>query len=299
MKQTKKTISLIGIPMDLGQKHRGVDMGPSAIRYAGLSPRLTQLGYPLKDYGNLDVPLRFTLPGTAKPELLAAITQACTLAYQAAQNAVGRNEIPIFLGGDHSLSFGTIGGVTHAHRRGVIWFDAHGDFNTPQTTQSGNVHGMPLAMLLGKGDATLLNVGRQGPKLLPEDVVLIGVRSLESQEKNALKKSGITIYTMRDIDERGMGAVMHDTLARLSHLPDLHVSLDLDIIDPMTAPGVGTRCPGGINYREAQLAMEIIADSKRLASLDLVEINPILDQYNQTAEVAVELTASLFGKSIL
>ncbi len=292
-------VSLIGIPMDLGQDHRGVDMGPSAIRYAGLASKLQALGYIIKDRGNLEVPLRYTLPNNSKEELLSAINQACEMAYLAGKDAVANGEIPIFLGGDHSLAIGTIGGITAQQQAGVIWIDAHGDFNTLETTQSGNIHGMALAALSGQGSSDLINVGRKKTKLPSKNVVVIGLRDLDSKEKNALKKSAITTYTMRDIDEQGMGTIMHKALAKLNHLPRLHVSLDMDALDPMTAPGVGTPSTGGLTYREAQLAMEIIADSKRLSSLDVVEINPVLDKYNQTAKVAVELTASLFGKSII
>ena len=279
--------------------HRGVDMGPSAIRYAGLANKLNALGYTIKDHGNIEVPLRYTLPATSLKERISAISQACEKAYIAGKQAIDNGEIPIFLGGDHSLAIGTIGGLTDKEKVGVIWFDAHGDFNTPQTSSTGNIHGMSLAVLLGFGDQTLVDVGRKGPKLQPEDVIIIGTRELDSQEKKMLRKSGITIYTMRDIDENGMGPIMHDALSKLAHLPRLHISLDLDCLDPHTAPGVGTVAPGGLTYREAQLAMEIVHDSKRLSSLDLVEINPILDHRNQTAEIAVELVSSLFGKSII
>ena len=285
--------------MDLGQTHRGVDMGPSAVRYAGLDTKLNNLGHQTRDLGNLLVPSRYTLPNCNREERLQAICQACEIAYQAGCQAMQEGELPIFLGGDHSLSMGTIGGITHQGRAGVIWIDAHGDFNTPETSESGNIHGMTLAVLMGNGDKELVDVGRPGPKLRPEDVVMIGVRDLDRLERQALAKSGIKVYTMRDIDERGMGAVANEALSLLAHTKQLHVSLDLDCMDPIEAPGVGTPSSGGLTYREAQLLMEIIADSQRLASMDLVEINPILDQRNQTARVAAELTESLFGKAIL
>ena len=294
-----KTLRIIGIPMDLGQTQRGVDMGPSALRYAGLTSRLEKLGYSIKDMGNINVPLRYTLPSHSQTVLLGAIEQACMDSYQQASDAVKAGDIPIFLGGDHSIAIGTIGGITHYERCGIIWIDAHGDFNTPQTSHSGNFHGMALAALMGKGAGNLIDLGRKGPKLIAEDVIVIGLRDLDSLEKSALKKSGITIYTMRDVDERGISSIMHEALAKLAHLSRLHVSLDMDCVDPSSAPGVGTPSHGGLTYREAQLLMEIIADSKRLSSLDIVEVNPILDQRNKTAEVAVQLTASLFGKSII
>jgi len=207
--------------------------------------------------------------------------------------------IPLFLGGDHSLAIGTIGGVSHSNPTGVIWIDAHGDANSPQTSPSGNIHGMPVSTLLGEGFPELVNVGRPGAKLVGKDLVMIGVRDLDAGERNWLKQSGISVYTMRDLDERGMGAIIRDALQRLEHCSRLHVSLDMDCLDPDVAPGVGTPSPGGLNYREAQLLMEIIADCGKLSSVDVVEINPILDHENRTSKMAVELLASLFGKSIL
>ncbi len=294
-----KTIRIIGVPIDLGQAQRGVDMGPGAIRYAGLSARLAKLGYEINDIGNIDVPVRDTLISERALNYLPSIRKVCDAAYHAAREAVESGDIPVFIGGDHSLSIGTISGVTHFEPAGVIWVDAHGDFNTPETTISGNVHGMSLAVLLGKGYPELVNVGTMGAKLQAKDVVMIGVRDLDPKERDRLRESNITVYTMRDIDERGIGAVAREALDRLAHRQRLHVSLDMDGLDPMLVPGVGTTVPGGLTYREAQLLMEIIADTGRLASLDIVEINPILDQRNQTAQIAVELAASLFGKSIL
>lgn len=294
-----KTIRIIGVPIDLGQAQRGVDMGPGAIRYAGLSARLAKLGYEINDIGNINVPVRDTLISERALNYLPSIRQVCDAAYLAAREAVESGDIPVFIGGDHSLSIGTISGVTHLEPAGVIWVDAHGDFNTPETTLSGNVHGMSLAVLLGKGYPELVNVGKMGAKLQAKDVVMIGVRDLDPKERDRLRESEITVYTMRDIDERGIGVVAREALDRLAHRQRLHVSLDMDGLDPMLVPGVGTTAPGGLTYREAQLLMEIIADTGRLASLDIVEINPILDQRNQTAQIAVELAASLFGKSIL
>lgn len=294
-----KTIRIIGVPIDLGQDQRGVDMGPSALRYAGLSSRLKALGYTLHDAGNIYVPVRDSLADESGDVFLIAIRDVCQAVYEAAAQAVAAGEIPLFLGGDHSLAIGTIGGTTSREAVGVIWIDAHGDANRPQTSPSGNVHGMPLAALLGAGYPELVNVGRPGAKLAGKDVVMVGVRDLDDGERQWLRQSGIQIYTMRDLDERGMSAVIREALQRLEHCSRLHVSLDMDSLDPTQAPGVGTSSPGGLSYREAQLLMEIIADTGKLASADIVEINPILDHENRTARMAVALTASLFGQSIL
>jgi arginase len=292
----KKTVRIIGLPMDLGQSQRGVDMGPSAVRYAGLSNRLRELGYLINDAGNVEIRVRDSLQ---KSQYVGEIKKACEKLYDLGREAIKKNEIPLFLGGDHSIAIGSIGGITHDRPAGVIWIDAHGDYNTPEISPSGNIHGMALSVLLGNGDPELVNLGRPGPKLRPDDVVLIGIRSLDPQEKKRLSQSGITIYTMRDIDELGVSHVANDAVMRLSHLSHIHVSLDLDGLDPMEAPGVGTPVPGGLSFREAHLIMEIIADSKRMGSLDLVEINPILDTYNKTGQIAVDLAVSLFGKRIL
>ena len=217
----------------------------------------------------------------------------------AGQQSVAQGHIPVFLGGDHSIAVGTIAGVTQVQPAGVLWIDAHGDFNTMESTTSGNVHGMSLALLLGHGDPDLVDIGKPGATLQPEDVVMIGVRDLDDGERLNLRESGVTVYTMRDVDERGMGVVASEALERLSHRERLHVSLDIDALDPQDSPGAGTLVPGGLTYREGQLLMEIIADSGRLSSLDIVEINPILDNLNKTALNAVALTASLFGKRII
>jgi arginase len=221
------------------------------------------------------------------------------MAYRLGAEAVKNEEIPIFLGGDHSASIGTIGGVTHDSPCGLIWVDAHGDFNTPETSASENIHGMALAILLGKGSRELVDVGRAGAKIAPENVILIGVRDLDPEEKKMLAQSGCTVYTMRDVDELGMHAILRKALARLVNLPQIHLSLDMDAIDPQEAPGVGTPSHGGLTYREAQLIMETLCDSGKLRSVDVMEVNPILDIRNQTAQVAVSLLSSLFGKSII
>lgn len=295
----QRTIRIIGVPIDLGQSKRGVDMGPAALRYAGLEEELLALGHRVMDAGNCAVALREAIPEEQPRHYLPSIGEACRSAYEAARLAVENDETPLFIGGDHSLAIGSIGGVTHTAPIGLIWVDAHADFNTPDTTISGNVHGMTMSALMGEGYAELAAIGRPGAKLEPGDVVMIGIRDLDPGERVRLKQSGITVYTMRDIDERGMSAVVREALARLEHRERLHVSLDMDCLDPGAGPGVGTPSPGGLSCREALLLMEIIADTERCCGMDIVEINPILDHHNRTARLAVELAASLFGKRIL
>jgi arginase len=293
-------VSIIGIPMDLGQSRRGVDMGPSALRYAGIHERLRGLGHQTEDHGNMEIRDRATIPPRAKGlDYMPAVVRAARKSYDQALAAVQEGRIPVFLGGDHSISVGTIGGVTAAGDTGVLWIDAHGDFNTPETSPSGNIHGMPLAALFGLGAPQLVNLGRPGAKLRARDVALIGVRDLDATEKQLLREHDVRVYTMSEIDDRGIAHVAREALARLSHVSRIHVSLDLDVMDPREAPGVGTPVTGGITYREAHLLMEIIAKDGRLGSADVVEVNPILDTHNRTAEMAVELVASLFGKSIM
>lgn len=297
---SRRDVSIVGIPMDLGQSRRGVDMGPSALRYAGLHERLQRLGYATEDLGNMEIRERATIPPKGHGlDFLPAVVRAARKIHATAANAIEAGRIPLFLGGDHSISVGTIGGVTAAGPAGVLWIDAHGDFNTPESSPSGNIHGMPLAALLGLGAPQLVNLGRPGAKLAPRDVVLIGVRDLDPPERDLLRAQDVRVYTMSEIDDRGIADVARDALQRLAHVSRLHVSLDLDVMDPREAPGVGTPVTGGITYREAHLLMEIIARDGRLGSADIVEVNPILDDRNRTAEMAVELAASLFGKSIL
>lgn len=294
-----KNVRIIGVPMDLGQNHRGVDMGPSAVRYADLGGSLRKLGCTVSDSGDIIIPGHYALSDTSLDKRLPFICQGCRSAYDLGKLAVESGEIPIFLGGDHSASIGTVGGVTHNSEVGLIWIDAHGDFNTPETSQSQNVHGMALAVLLGLGTEKLINIGRPGPKVKPENVALIGIREIDENEKTLLRNSGCKIFTMRDIDESGIRDVLSRVLLGFSHLRHIHVSLDLDVMDPLDAPGVGTPSQGGLTYREGQLIMEILADTDKLHSLDIMEINPILDIQNRTAQMAVNLVSSLFGKKIL
>jgi arginase len=294
-----KDIRIIGVPMDLGQSRRGVDLGPGAVRYAGLDDQLRRLGYRVHDFGNIETPVRDTLPAEGGLAYLPAVVAAGEAVYQVGRQAITEGCLPLFLGGDHSIAIGTIGGVSHDSPCGVLWIDAHGDFNTPESSPSGNLHGMPLAALMGLGAPELVNLGRPGPKLTAAQVTIIGARDLDPDERKLMKQSGIGVYTMRQIDDRGIAAIAREALARLSHLPRLHVSLDMDVLDPTAAPGVGTPVSGGLTYREAHLLMELIADSGRVGSADVVEINPILDHRNATGGMAVELVSSLLGRSIL
>lgn len=297
-----RTIRILGVPMDLGQQRRGVDMGPSAIRYAGLQNHLETLGCRVEDGGNLNVPVPEA--STITPGLpdglrhLPAIARVAQELYERAAAAVQDNALPICLGGDHSISIGSVAGCASRGPTGLLWIDAHADFNTPATTPSGNIHGMPVAALLGRGAPELTTIGQRS-RLTPQQVVMIGIRELDRQERLDLRQSGITVFTMRELDEQGIAAVARRALDRLAAFPHLHVSLDMDALDPDFAPGVGTPVPGGLSYREAHLLMELIAESGRVAAVDVVEINPILDHGNRTAELAVELVCSLVGKRIL
>jgi len=296
-----KQISIIGVPMDFGQQLRGVDMGPGALRYTGLISRLRQLGHEVIDEGDVTIPIRDKDGNMdiCHDKYVKEITQICESIYDIGNRVKKQGRFPLFLGGDHSIAVGTVAAVVDHEPIGLIWVDAHGDFNTPQTSPSGNIHGMPLAALIGEGHDSLVNVGRPGMKIHPDNVVLIGQRDLDSAEKERIKKAGITIFTMRDIDEQGISSVASKTMMKFAHLKRFHLTLDMDALDPVEAPGVGTPVPGGISYREAHLFMEILSDSGKLCSMDLVETNPILDVGNKTAELAVELALSALGKSIL
>lgn len=295
-----QTIRIIGAPMDLGQNRRGVDMGPSATRYACLQARLERLGHTVYDEGNIHVPNPEENEAEGTGKRLTAVATACQTLYKMGTQCVEQGDFTIYLGGDHSISIGSIAAAAaQPEPIGVIWIDAHADFNTPQTSPSGNIHGMPLAALIGEGAEELVNIGYPGPKIQPAHIVQIGIRDLDEAERERLAHSGISVFTMRHLDEQGMAAVAQQALQRLRHLKRLHVSLDMDSLDPDKAPGVGTPVPGGLSYREAHLLMEILGDNGRVQSLDIVEINPILDDRNKTAELAVELAASLLGQRIL
>ena len=301
MNLTNQTIRIFGVPMDLGQKRRGVDMGPSAIRYAGLQRRLERLGHTVYDGGNIPAPIMEQiqdadpLPDGGRAHNASSIARVCNSIYAQMKQSIAADETVIFLGGDHSLAIGTVAAaIERSERVGVLWIDAHGDFNTPKTTPSGNVHGMVVTSLMGLGP---VDVGER--RLRPQQIAMIGIRDLDSEEKIALSHSGIKVLTMRDIDENGMAHIIRTALDALGDVEALHISLDMDSLDPQVASGVGTPVQGGLTYREAHLLMEILADDGRVRSLDVVEVNPILDMGNRTAEMAVELIASLFGQRIL
>jgi arginase len=302
-----RRIRVLGVPLDMGASRRGVDMGPSAVRVAGLEARLEALGHRVTDGGNIRVDIAETqASGSDKARYLKPISEICNRTAEAVLKTLEEGMTPLVLGGDHSLAAGTISGVSEYFRRqgqkmGVLWIDAHADINTPETSPSGNVHGMPLAALLGLGPEALGNFYGYSPKVSPENTVLIGVRDIDSAERENIHRAGISeVYTMRDIDERGMRAVMEEALRAAGRgTAGYHVSLDMDWIDPEDAPGVGTPVRGGATYREAHLAMEILADHGRLLSFEIVEVNPVIDEHNRTADLAVELACSAFGKKIL
>ena len=300
------TIHIIGVPMDLGAGRRGVDMGPSAIRIACIGERLRELGHKVIDEGDLAIKTqeeqRIKDP---RAKYLPEISRAVAVLARKVEKVLQRGYFPLVLGGDHSVAIGTISGLaSHAKKKrkklGVFWVDAHGDFNTPESSPSGNVHGMPLAVCLGLGPRSLRAVGGDFRKVDPRNVAIIGLRSLDRTERDNLKKYGVKIFTMEEIDKYGIHRIMKSALSEVAKKVDyLHVSLDLDSVDPVYAPGVGTPVKGGLDYREAHLIMEMLAESQKLTSLELVEVNPILDNRNQSAEFAVELVQSAFGKKIL
>ncbi|MEP6573861.1 MAG: arginase [Gemmatimonadota bacterium] len=299
-------IRIIGVPLDLGASRRGVDMGPSALRIASLDARLRDLGHEVEDIGNLIVPERESIAGVRNAlDLLPAIAAVCRTLADTTANAIRQGFSPLVLGGDHSLGAGSVAGVATAiaergGRVGLIWLDAHGDLNTPSSSLTGNVHGMPVAHLLGHGDPEFARISRPAPAVLPEHTVLVGIRDLDPAERAHAREYGVTVFTMRDIDERGLKAVMRDALDITSAgTAGIHVSCDADWIDPSEAPGVGTPVRGGATYREGHLAMEMIADSQKMISMDIVENNPVLDQFNRTAELSVGLVTSAFGLRIM
>jgi arginase len=299
-------VSIIGVPMDLGADRRGVDMGPSALRYADLNERLTELGYEVEDQGDLNVIIPETQHfGDPQAKYLKEIADACVHLANMTLAAYEHGRIPLVLGGDHSIAVGTVSGMAEAYRRqnkklGLMWFDAHADMNTPQTSPSGNVHGMPMASILGYGPPELTHIFGFTPKIPPAQVVMIGIREVDLEERKLVKSSGVRVFTMKEIDKRGIGAVMDEALSIMTKNTDgFATTLDADFLDPYDSPGVATPVRGGANYREAHLAMEMIADTKKLASFEITEINPILDVHNKTAHFGMELILSAFGKQIL
>ena len=299
-------IRIIGVPMDLGASRRGVDMGPSALRVAGLQARLKQLGRQVEDIGNVPVPQPEEQHfGEKRARYLDEISQACKGLADAVKKALDEDFVPLVLGGDHSIAVGTAAGAAaHFHKQGkrigLIWLDAHGDMNTPESSPSGNVHGMPLASIMGYGPPELTELAGIMPMIEPRSVVLVGIRELDSKERRLVKDSGVHIFTMREIDERGMREVMNEALRFASDdTAGIAVSLDMDFVDPTDAPGVGTPVRGGVTYREAHLALEMIADSKSMVSFEVVEVNPVIDLHNTTAALGIELILSGLGKKIL
>ena len=295
-------VRVIGVPMDLGADRRGVDIGTSAIRYAGLNDQLRHLNYGVHDMGNIVVPQPESQPtGNIHLKYLEPILKVSEELADAVTSALVAKEFPLILGGDHSISLGSITGVTRVHKDiSVLWIDAHADFNTEETTPSGNIHGMILAALTGIGNRHLTNIGGWAPKLDPQKIFIIGARELDLGERELLRTHHIHVITMSDIDRRGISSVMHEALSLAGQASDgIHLSLDMDALDPVHAPGVGTPVRGGLTYREAHMIMELIADSVHLIGMDVVEVNPILDQENATALLAVELVMSALGKKIL
>ncbi len=299
-------VHVLGVPMDLGSGRRGVDMGPSAIRIAGVEEKLRELGHTVVDEGDIVIRNMEELKvGDTHARYLSEIVRAATVACRKVERIMTRGHFPLVLGGDHSIAAGTVSGIAAFCRRegkrlGMLWVDAHGDINTPESSPSGNIHGMPVAALLGQGPAQLTDIGGKFQKLDPANVALVGIRSLDEGEKRRLKQTGVQVHTMSDIDRLGIHRVMKKALARVTDGTDyVHVSFDLDAVDPTVAPGVGTPVKGGLDYREAHLIMELLHDSGVMTSLEMVEVNPILDQGNTSAIFAVELVQSAFGKKIL
>ena len=299
---TSKQVAIIGAALDLGAGRRGVDMGPSAIRYAGVEERLTGLGYTCVDWGNVATAvLEATAVQDESARYLPEIKAACTHVARLVEVALDDGQLPLVLGGDHSIALGTLGGLARARGTtgGVLWIDAHADLNTPETSPSGNVHGMPLAAALGMAGELFQSNGWTIPAVTPDRVALVGVRSLDDGERRRIREMGVRIYTMSDVDRIGIERAVRESLAHIGGPGFVHVSLDMDALDPEVAPGVGTPVRGGLSYREAHLALELVAESGLAGSLEVVEVNPILDRENATAQLAVELVASALGKTIL
>ena len=299
-------VHVIGVSLDLGGNRRGVDMGPSALRIAGLGERLSAMGIPVVDAGDVVAPIPETKSfGDPNKKYIREIARVCEKLYRTSLAALEKGALPLVLGGDHSLGAGSVAASADYLRRegkaiGLLWIDAHGDMNTPSTSGSGNVHGMPLAALLGPEPAELSRIGGFSPKVVPAKTVLIGIRNLDEREKERIRDAGVHVFTMKDIDRSGIAAVVEQALAIAGDdTGGVHVSFDLDVCDPTIAPGVGTPVKGGLDYREAHMVMELVSDSGRLVGLDLVEVNPTLDLRNQTAEFAAGLALSALGKGIL
>jgi arginase len=296
------TVRVIGVPMDLGAGRRGVDMGPSAMRAANLHQRIKELGYKVQDAGNVyTAEPEERKPKDPKLKYVDEVLAACKELAERVDRAVREDTTPLILGGDHSIAIGTQAGLARSsRRRGLLWFDAHADFNTHETSPSGNIHGMPVSAILGMGHERLANFDTPGTKLDPRNVVYIGLRSVDKQEAEILTDSRVTYYTMRDIDQMGMAKVMDEALQKVSKGVDqVHLSFDLDVVDPRWAPGTGTTVQGGLTWRESHLAMEMLSDSGLLSSLEFVEVNPLLDTGNQTGDFAVGLICSALGKAIV
>ncbi len=296
-----KNLSIIGVPMDLGQSRRGVDMGPSAMRYAGLINRLESLGYSVEDCGDLTIGRPEKPSKTKGLKNLKTVSEANRALGDSVQGEIDKGRFPLVLGGDHSIAIGTLAGVAKNYNNlGVIWYDAHADLNTADTSPSGNIHGMPLAVNLGLGDSSLTQIAGYAPKINPENIVIIGARSIDEGERVLIKEKNIKVFTMHEIDKIGMTAVINEAIDYLKDRTDgIHLSFDLDSLDPSEAPGVGTPVAGGVTYRESHLALEMLAQSDLITSAEFVEVNPILDEKNKTGALAVGLAASLFGEKLL
>ncbi len=301
-----RKVAIVGAPLDLGAGRRGVDMGPSAVRVANLNARLASLGYDVADLGNVPVAQPEShSEGPANAKYLTQITDTCTRLAELVEDALRRGAFPLVLGGDHSIAVGTVAGLSHYYRErnekiGVIWIDAHADMNTPDSSPSGNVHGMPLACCAGLGPPELTAIFGYAPKVEAKNIAIVGLRSVDDAERRNVQDSGVRAFTMRQIDERGLGTIMEEAIRIASDgAAGFHLSLDMDAIDPQEAPGVGTPVRGGLTYREAHLAMETVCDSGGMRAMEVVEVNPVIDESNRTAALAVELIMSAMGKGIL
>ncbi|AMG19792.1 arginase [Staphylococcus saprophyticus] len=299
-----KTVEIIGAPSTFGQRKLGVNLGPDAIRYAGIVARIEAIGLTVKDSGNINVPElnlnKFNSEQQGLRNLEEIIETSETLS-QSVSNSISNNHFPLILGGDHSIAIGSISGVSkHYENLGVIWYDAHGDLNIPEESPSGNIHGMPLRILAGDGDDKLVNIANYAPKVKPENIVLIGMRDLDVGERQYIKDNNIKTYTMAEVDRYGIKQVIKETIDYLKEKTDgIHLSLDVDALDPVETPGTGTRVLGGLTYRESHFALEFLHNSNLVTSMDLVEVNPLIDHNNDTAEQAVGLVGSFFGETLL